>query len=1562
MNARSFDANSFMDIRAFYQDFANLKFWHLEGLELANELERFIRNETKNEYFEDAIAERTRQAKQKNDTYTIFATDPDIVKYCKSLINFVRAVRDIDPKIKTAYIDHLVSDPQNYGYIKTALYQLGNYGDGALWSIVWNIFNNTPDQFIHLYNQFMAFRCYALEVSDFVLQYPVFGEKSKELLLSLKRAFEKSNVGHGVDLIQRSLEARKQKLQQILRENYVPAVEVNQLTTVFENFGLRTHLDALVNMAGVLNAKHLKYYDKYSNTYIYPPSVLENDRKMMDAYNHCSGARLELANAYDAMLEIRMATRKLPVGLTWDRLSEDLRAQYLKLNQAMIKLNTHLNAMQPLVQNIPAMNKLFERDANRIKNQITALANWNASHAATEIAVLETGLSIEEIFKFVESQINSQFTEAERAAYLDENRNLYHTDVVNLSDEKRNLLLAYNINSRLETGYANVQRLLNESFSFSHVSIAYNMLYEIGYMLKDYRAINSPDLIKQIKERLEYDLDILLEELTHLFHKAIDLGKQIELEQGFKSFLIMEQLQKIYAAYISLQNQNDKLPPEYRLNIDDDLLDGKLLQGIENLAEQKVIKKQQQYAKDAFEVRCYMLQYQDSVTKAPFNLLHLLTLKEKLKKIHGHNSMLYSEQLQIVIEKLVGIDILQEEIRVKEDTVKAIIGDDFENLGRYAHDKRIKDDIDMLRQLYNMRAVLLDNLAQIDKYKDSPEKLADIPLIRCEWQGKATRLWNHAWTYLKYSPAMRFELAQGLHENISIGKLAIEIPKFHNDILAEIDEVINVDLGEEVVLDDEIKIEEPAFNPKQHQEAAERIAADPTLLVKQVIDSRKGNVVLNLEWARHQFIEKVSPYLHESQRKNLKKNKKSKNGIYQINEADSIVVVNIKAVHNSMVRIERIIEVLNRFSEIPIEIKISNHDMVSRISAILYILKVRLKELFEKELVVLTAALTSLRDCMKNNTLNIFASDVWVYIDQSLSLINEGVDYYLTDQKDSENHSTKETMNKVMEIARYIAPKNTSTQRIENYNLASIQTYLTNILNKFFEKSGQMARTNNGRYDLDQFAEGSKYKHIAAWLNKRMAALQEVDDVVIPVNNVQPQLVAVEQHDQGLSADAGDIVQQAVNNAAMLTKHLIKAGEITEQMKQNGVDENEGRLIIFLRLFVEQDDILYRYRDGSYILDDLQDGTLQKSIAAFLNISNHLNSFMDSTVSLADGHHFIGFIKSIRDLVRIKYEIDQANLAAVFGDAFLQLNFDLNIVKTKINELIVKSLNYVHPRVIDIVAQARLAEMTLGLNDNALLGPIETALDSFIGLGQTFAEGKFDNLKKDFPYNARTLEIANEEYTRLRELNRQEKNKHYYLKHAMNSINNFANNLRQQLETEKANKPEQAVRPAEVVEMPLLGDNIPDTPDLLEKVNKLKSACCDYKHHLAMEINELREKASPDLIFEHIDLNEPYHEIRNADKILKLTIDKYNAIHEMEKTLYTDSLAIHKLNAFRRAFTTDRKNLIEKRRDNAGITFLKVLASIFSFGIAPACGLWRTQGRVTTKKIEKIALPTRAMS
>ena len=171
---------------------------------------------------------------------------------------------------------------------------------------------------------------------------------------------------------------------------------------------------------------------------------------------------------------------------------------------------------------------------------------------------------------------------------------------------------------------------------------------------------------------------------------------------------------------------------------------------------------------------------------------------------------------------------------------------------------------------------------------------------------------------------------------------------------------------------------------------------------------------------------------------------------------------------------------------------------------------------------------------------------------------------------------------------------------------------------------------------------------------------------------------------------------------------------------------------------------------------------------------------------------------------------------------------------------------------------------------------------------------------------------------------------------------------------------------------------------VVRQKQELRQLCQEYKNHLAVEIESQAKKDSEQnyfistqsrtLFFGAPPVNERGQVTRIIDSrppVEKLTteptrtlgksaqppsllVQKYQAVSTLQATLNTPvKSALEQLKDFREAFKTQRQ-VIEQDRDSWAMKFVKGMATVFSVGIAWACGIWKVKGKEAAQDLQTV--------
>lgn len=126
---------------------------------------------------------------------------------------------------------------------------------------------------------------------------------------------------------------------------------------------------------------------------------------------------------------------------------------------------------------------------------------------------------------------------------------------------------------------------------------------------------------------------------------------------------------------------------------------------------------------------------------------------------------------------------------------------------------------------------------------------------------------------------------------------------------------------------------------------------------------------------------------------------------------------------------------------------------------------------------------------------------------------------------------------------------------------------------------------------------------------------------------------------------------------------------------------------------------------------------------------------------------------------------------------------------------------------------------------------------------------------------------------------------------------------------------------------------------------------------------EMKEKASISLSEALTNLNEKdntdLNTLKNDDFCFKLACNKYDTVKKMKDILNDDKKpSAKKLSDFKHTFNANR-DLLNKRRDNAGTTFLKGVATVLSLGFVLLLykNFWKPESQKTAEQIDHVLRP-----
>jgi len=330
----------------------------------------------------------------------------------------------------------------------------------------------------------------------------------------------------------------------------------------------------------------------------------------------------------------------------------------------------------------------------------------------------------------------------------------------------------------------------------------------------------------------------------------------------------------------------------------------------------------------------------------------------------------------------------------------------------------------------------------------------------------------------------------------------------------------------------------------------------------------------------------------------------------------------------------------------------------------------------------------------------------------------------------------------------------------------------------------------------------------------------------------------------------------------------------------------------------------------------IADSSYRDSIAALVEAYNKLISAMNGADNYAHGHPITGLFFVISNLYSAWSLINDSKVMDLADKAKHHAAMKFLRLKELLNKKIKDCVGQVSPVLDRMRREVVLSEQSLGLKDGVLLSPLNDYVEKFNQLVAGYSAHSLAS-------NYETVPLMDVEDSQLSETAPVliESALSAYLR--WDSVNNELNE---------------------------------------KKIRALIIACVEYKHHLAGALHKELLRAFPQNDY-HIDLSSRFisldSHLAKLDPVLKLTIDKYNAVHDLQNILQSPRSNLqNKITDFSKALR-QRQALISESRTSSGMYFLKTVLTILSFGFVALFGLWderRVRGKQVSDRMERILL------
>lgn len=838
----------------------------------------------------DETTKKAFSASKKKGRYVIDPVETDLIKSVKALINLVTSIQSIDPKTFEKLKDYVSADEQGmlYGYFNLAIVGIAGLKDLKPIKQVFNDINE--------------FSFYAKKVGELLPSFPALTSDANRKIQQLQDTFLHLPINQALGAVKVEEDERyKAKLSEP-----VPTINFDGVIEAVDSFGLKTNIDILIEMT-------------------------EKNKSYTEIYVNC----LEIKNA---MQEARLLAERIGYDprfhapdLQWDDLSEDERSLYIKLN-AHLKLI--LNGYNKLKTDC-AESQLFSRAINRngrwTTPQLTVLVQWRSSAASANIEGLS--MSAEQAIQGVDVLIDQGISEQSRD-YHNSATNLYVFPLDLAMDKtQRNLMLLHNISVHALTA---LRRFNAKPASFfSNITDKLGMLDDVGQLVSAFKALSPAELAVDSQQFIKNHVEAMLQQIVPVFHDSISVAQEAEIRLGLRAGVLLQRLEPLSK---DIQALLKSLGCNIRVSIPPFNSERKLAIAKVNAEIEPKLKDMERVAN--------LLQ-----DKNP-DLFKLLELIDRLKSIHTFNAQKYINYLQLIVDKMLGVDELERVIKDFEgkilqkvqqqhfNTSIALLTSTENEINAVLLDGETKEAIRKLRKLYVMR----DQLQKMaDTIKFTKLGLRVVPIRRFE-QGRfvdpihqvnapdASDLKNCLLEDLAACMRKESDTAEALDALVPPAQEMEEVSDLFKSARGTFSLTTSVSASlatslpfatartRSVRRDTELFTTVPlATSSSVPPELTATQIVDATPIddhevVRSIINKTNGSIILQSEAARKNLIAYALRVLSDKEKDKLSQH--MLNAIFLILPDDQALTVVVKTMYNTMLNFEHLMRLVNKLQKI----------------------------------------------------------------------------------------------------------------------------------------------------------------------------------------------------------------------------------------------------------------------------------------------------------------------------------------------------------------------------------------------------------------------------------------------------------------------------------------------------------------------------------------------------------------------------------------------------------------------------------------------------------------------
>ncbi len=873
--------------------------------QLASQLENMVADASQQRVFDEETIKNFRDAKKPDGTYHLRTHDSDLIKNIKLLINVIHSMANLNTKLFDRLAEYLNSNKQSNFKKNVQLINLA-VALGA-----------DKDKLTQFHEDIMAFYFYINKLTAILPDLPALSERVQNKIADLKIAIDETGINQAIGII--NIEHENQAIARL--DEAIPVIDFNELMNAVDGVSLKSNLEAIIQMTAEIADQEADSFDRNSERF-----VTSND-PVKNAFNLARDINKLLNESTLIILNISNDPLYHFPDLKWRDLSDEMRAEYIKLNENIKQISSSLAALDSACAQHKRLHKINQRNRGNINRQAQLLNNWVTGPYGQQIDHLSMGVS--DALKIIGKLADNGLTPEIRARYLIENTGMYKIPADDSADAitptQRNYMLAHNLSLRAKLTLERINGLQQRSLT-ANISGLFEILQEVGTLVNEFKELNnSKELRQEFLAAINGNIHKIFAIISPLYHDAVVYAQELEIKMDFRAGYLLEKFQPIDAQIHELADRLGEdvgsMIPRYPFQRERRMVLEKNMRECDERI--KMLTKIE--LADLVNILC-------TPVPAREHLFNIYQIIRQLEAINSYASHEYADYLRNYAREFVGADVMDAEIKTHEKAIMRNLAKDglmssvLLDLDDHANNisAENKKHIEELRGLYAVKAQVDAMLASYFSCDDR-EQIGRLPPVMkfIPNPGFLSRV------FTRYTKS-HLVIVPDTNEPHAYNDIAA-LKKYTDNLKADIKDNLEFESAvlnklRAMASDASLDAEDSRVEPELvlHPEAQHNLQpapASPTLtnlndeeVVKLILDKAKGKIILQSEQARQQLLAQAAKILSPDQVALLEDT--GNDGAFPICPTDKSLVMAVKTVHNTMLRAEHLMAHVNRLQHI----------------------------------------------------------------------------------------------------------------------------------------------------------------------------------------------------------------------------------------------------------------------------------------------------------------------------------------------------------------------------------------------------------------------------------------------------------------------------------------------------------------------------------------------------------------------------------------------------------------------------------------------------------------------